>query len=81
VLLVGLLSDYMFGTAAREGNVFARIAYAIVPDFQHFWAGDAVIGATPIPLRYVANVFAYAALYSLGALSLALFLFQDRELA
>jgi hypothetical protein len=81
VLLVGLLSDYMFGTAARDGNVPARIAYALVPNFQHFWAGDAVIGATPIPLRYVADAFAYAALYSLGALSLALFLFQDRELA
>lgn len=80
VLIVGLLSDYMFGTAAHT-NIAARIAYAVVPNFQHFWAGDAVIGATPIPFHYVLRALAYAALYSFGALALALFLFQDRELA
>jgi len=80
VLIVGLLSDYMFGTVA-DTNVAARIAYTLVPNFQHFWAGDAVIAATPIPFRYVLSALAYAALYSCGALALALFLFQDRELA
>ncbi len=80
VLLVGLLSDYMFAAAAAK-NIAARIAYVLVPNFQHFWVGDAVIGATPIPVRYVLTALAYAALYSLGALALALFLFQDRELA
>ena len=80
VLIGGLLSDYMFGAAANT-NVAARIAYTLVPNFLHFWAGDAVIGATPIPLRYVLSALAYAALYSFGALLLALFLFQDRELA
>jgi len=80
VLVVGLLSDYMFGSAA-DTNIVARIAYVLVPNFQHFWAGDAIIGATPIPLRYVAGAFAYAALYSFGAFVLALALFQDRELA
>ena len=80
VLLVGLLSDYMFAAAAAK-NIAARIAYVLVPNFQHFWVGDAVIGATPIPVRYVLTALAYAALYSLGALALALFLFQERELA
>jgi len=71
VLVVGLLSDYMFGGAAEEGNVFARIGYALVVNFQHFWVGDAVISATPVPIGYVLEAFAYAALYSLGALALA----------
>jgi hypothetical protein len=80
VLVVGLLSDFMFGEAA-DRNIAARIAYVIVPNFQHFWVGDAVISETPIPLRYVLDAFAYAAAYAVAALSLALFLFQDRELA
>jgi len=80
VLVVGLLSDYVFGSAAHT-NILARIAYVIVPNFQHFWAGDAVISAMQIPVRYVLYALAYAALYSVAALLLALCLFQDRELA
>jgi ABC-2 type transport system permease protein len=80
VLVVGLLSDYMFGAAA-DSSFAARVAYLIVPNFQHFWAGDAVISVVPIPGRYVLTALAYAALYSTGMLALALFLFQDRELA
>ncbi len=81
VLVVGLLSDYMFGAAALEGNVFARVGHALVANFQHFWVGDAVISATPVPISYVLRALAYAALYSFGALAFALFLFEDRELA
>jgi hypothetical protein len=80
VLVVGLLSDYVFGAAAHS-NFAARLAYMLVPNFQQFWAGDAVLSATPVPMRYVLTALAYAALYSTGMLALALMLFQDRELA
>jgi hypothetical protein len=80
VLVVGLLSDYMF-RAAADTNIAARIAYVLVPNFLHFWAGDAVMSQIAIPLRYVLDAFLYAAAYAVAALSIALFLFQDRELA
>lgn len=80
VLVVGLLSDYMFGAAA-DTNIAARIAYVIVPNFQHFWIGDALISETPIPLRYVLDAFLYGAAFAVASLAIALFLFQDRELA
>lgn len=84
VLLAGLLSDYFLKEAATKHGVGAWLAWAahsVLPNFQHFWVGDAIIRETAVPLRYALIALGYAALYSAGALSFALMLFQERELA
>ncbi|MBN1917891.1 MAG: ABC transporter permease subunit [Verrucomicrobia bacterium] len=84
VLMAGLLSDYFFKQAAVRPGVAgwaAWIAHALLPNFQHFWVGDAIIGERTVPLGYPLMALAYAALYSVGALAFALMLFQERELA
>lgn len=80
VYLLGLLSDHYFGQAAAAGEagVYALL-YATVPNFQFFWAGDALTQDQVIPLAQVGQVAAYAALYSLAILGLGVTLFETRE--
>ncbi len=80
VYLVGLLSDYYIGRPAAEGAAWIfTVLYAIVPNFQFFWAGDALTQEQIIPLSQVAQVAAYATLYSLGVLGVGVALFETRE--
>lgn len=80
VYLLGLLSDHLFGrpAAAGEAGVYSLL-YAAVPNFQFFWAGDALTQDRTIPAVQVAHVAAYSALYSLGILGLGVTLFETRE--
>ncbi len=52
-----------------------------MPNFQFFWAGDALTQERLIPAAQVARVAGYAVLYSLGVLSLGVALFQTREVS
>ncbi len=80
--VLGLMSDYVFGTRVRDGSWWANIPYAALPNWQLFWAGDALIGTKAIPWgRYIGASLAYTICYIGAALSVALFLFEDRELA
>jgi ABC-2 type transport system permease protein len=86
VYVLGLLSDHLFGRPAYDIEASApwfervhSLAYGLVPNFQFFWAGDALTMEQHIPLAQVANVAAYAALYSLAVLSLGVALFETRE--
>ncbi len=76
--LLGLISDYVFGRFAGE-NLLARVAYALVPNFQVFWVTDAQYAEGSIPLGYILRVGAYALLYTTGILGLAVALFQKRQ--
>jgi len=58
-----------------------HVAYAAVPNFQFFWAGDALTQEHTIPGMQVLQIAGYAALYSLGILSLGIALFQTREVS
>jgi ABC-2 type transport system permease protein len=81
IYVLGLLSDYYFGRAAAEGRAwFYKVLYAAVPNFQFFWAGDALSQEHLIPVAQVAQVAAYAALYSFAVLALGMALFQTREI-
>src|ERR1041385_7880656 len=44
VFVLGLMSDYVFGTRVRDGAAWANIPYAALPNWQLFWGGDALIG-------------------------------------
>ncbi len=82
VYVIGLLSDYWFGQPAVAGAAWLyKILYAIVPNFQFFWAGDALTQGRTINPAHVVQVVTYAGLYSLGILGLGLALFQTREVS
>jgi len=80
VYVLGLLSDYYLGRPAAEGKAWVyKVLYAGAPNFQFFWAGDALTQGNLIAPGHVAQVAAYAALYSAAVLGLGVALFQTRE--
>jgi hypothetical protein len=80
--VLGLMSDYVFGTRVRDGVWWANIPYAALPNWQLFWGGDALIGNKSIAWgRYIGSSFGYTLCYVGAALAVALCLFEDRELS
>ena len=80
VYVVGLLSDYYLGRPAEAGTAwFYKVLYAAAPNFQFFWAGDALTQEHTIPGAHVVQVALYSVLYALGILGLGVALFQTRE--
>ena len=81
VFLLGLMSDYLFGSLAEGGSWWASALYAVVPNWQLFWLADALEGKNEIPWHYVGRAFGYVVGYLGAALALALLLFEERELS
>lgn len=79
--LLGLMSDYLFGSRAEKGSWWAWVPYALLPNWQQLWMADALEAGRELPWRYVGNAFAYVVAYVGAALALALLLFEDRELS
>ncbi|MCH2162372.1 MAG: hypothetical protein MK085_10930, partial [Phycisphaerales bacterium] len=91
--VLGLLSDWLLGRKIEElaatfntlgtGDQvffwFLKAAYAIVPNFQVFWLADAITQEASIPADYLAWTIPYGLLLIVICLSLAIFLFQRRE--
>lgn len=78
IYVIGLLSDHYLGQGVGTA-VHYDLLYAAVPNFQFFWTGDALTQDRTIPLGQVGQVAAYAGLYALGVLGLAVALFETRE--
>lgn len=53
--------------------------YAVVPNFQFFWLSDALTQQRPIPASYILTLLPYGALQIVVVMSLAVILFQRRE--
>jgi len=70
--------DYIFRGPTEINAPFAA-AWGVVPNVQFFWLVDAVTQAHPIPPRYVALVAGYSVAQIGAMLSLAVILFQRRE--
>lgn len=81
LFLLGLMSDYLFGRRADAGEWWASALYAVVPNWQLFWLSDALENQKTIPWRYVGQALIYAVGYLGAILSLALVMFEDRELS
>ncbi len=81
LFLLGLVSDYFWGTRAKGGSWWASVLYAVTPNWQLFWMADALEQDNKIPLSYLGKAFGYAAAYICAVLALALTLFEDRELS
>jgi len=77
LLMMGLMSDYLFGRHAA-GNHLAAALYRMIPNWQHFWVTDA-LNAGVIPWTYVGQVALYAALYLAGILALGMLAFRNME--
>jgi hypothetical protein len=60
-------------------HMFYWVIYSILPNFQLLWPVDALTQGHRLPGEYVAMALGYGALYIGVALSLAVILFQRRE--
>jgi ABC-type transport system involved in multi-copper enzyme maturation permease subunit len=81
IFLIGLMSDHLFGKRAEAGSWWATVLYTVVPNWTFFWMADALENQKKIPWRYVLGASVYMITYLGAALSVALYLFEDRELS
>jgi ABC-type transport system involved in multi-copper enzyme maturation permease subunit len=82
VFLIGLTSDYFFGTRAQHGAWWASTLYSVIPNWQIFWLADAIeTGKNTFQWQYVGKALAYAACYTGAALAAGAVLFEERELS
>jgi len=82
IFLVGLMSDYFFGTRAQAGSWWASALYSVIPNWQLFWLADAIeTGKNTFQWAYVGKAFAYAVCYAGAALAVGTALFEERELS
>jgi hypothetical protein len=49
LFLLGLVSDYFWGTRAEHGSIWASVLYTVTPNWQLFWVSDLLEGKAPIP--------------------------------
>lgn len=76
--LAGLMSDYLLAERAAE-QLWARLVYMVLPNWQHFWMADALTAGGTVPWSYVAQATLYAGGWTLGILLIALGLFERME--
>ena len=78
VLIVGLVSDYLFGRHA-DRQLLAKLGYWLAPNIGFLWVTDAITQGVRITPSYVGMASLYAVAYCAAALGLAIALFQKRE--
>jgi hypothetical protein len=82
LFLLGLMSQYFFIEPAKAGSWWAAILFAVTPNWQLFWFGDALdTGKGSFFWGYVGKASGYAVAYVGAVLAVALILFEDRELS
>jgi ABC-type transport system involved in multi-copper enzyme maturation permease subunit len=82
LFLIGLMSDYFFGTRAEAGKWWASGLYTLIPNWQLFWFADALdMGKSTFHWGYVGKAFAYVVAYAGAALAIGTALFDERELS
>ena len=82
--LTGLVSEYFLGTRVADatGGTLAlalRPLYVAVPNLQAFWMADALTQGATISIRYLITASLYAAAMIGALVSLAVLLFQRRD--
>ena len=78
MFLVGLVGEY-FLSAAVGGRTWLEPLAAVVPNLQFFWPADALTQGSTMTLGYLATVTLYAACLVGAAMSVAVMLFQTRD--
>lgn len=79
IFLIGLMSDYLFGKNASS-SLAAHVTYWVFPNWQHFWAAEALADGGTVPARYVLSVAWYALVYVGGVLCLGAASFRHAEM-
>ena len=80
LFLGGATADYFFGISAEQGNVFSRVIYLILPNWQSFWQAEALSVKVNIPWSYMVWTLIYMTAMIFFFSSMACMLFQNREL-
>jgi len=78
IFLLGLVSDYTFGELAKT-QLWAKVCYFLVPNFQVFWTSDALYETGVIPTKYILIACSYALCYTTAIILLAIAMFQRRQ--
>lgn len=78
IFVLGLLSDYIFGRSANS-SIPMSLFYKLIPNFQHFWTADAIMGDGSVPWSYVIESALYAVEYTVALLFLGIFMFRRAE--
>lgn len=78
VFLVGMVGEY-FLTRTLAGTMLIGPAAAVVPNLQFFWPTEALTQGHPITLGFLGMLSVYAACLAGAAVSLAVLLFQSRD--
>ena len=78
VFLIGLISNAVFGQLADE-SLLARVLYRLTLNLQLLWQADALTQGHDISGVYFTASAGYTVLYIAAILSLAIALFQKRE--
>ena len=77
--LAGLVSEHFLGRAGGWSGLVLRPLYVAVPNLQTFWMADALTQGAPVSLSYLATATLYATLMIAAVVSLAVILFQRRD--
>jgi len=77
--LLGLASDYTFGSLAQKQVLWAKIGRFLVPNLGIFWISDAIYEGADVPVKYIIITASYAICYTTAILALAIALFQRRQ--
>lgn len=78
IFLLGLISDYTFGRLAQT-HLWAKMARFVVPNLQIFWISDAIYEGSGVPVKYIMIVLFYTICYAAAILSVAVAVFQRRQ--
>jgi hypothetical protein len=83
IFLCGLLNEFFLGASLRDGaswgmRLLAPL-YVAIPNLQFLWPADALTQGIPLTTAYFAGVTAYAACLTAALVSLAVLLFQGRD--
>jgi ABC-type transport system involved in multi-copper enzyme maturation permease subunit len=85
IYVLGHLAALIVKSSAADNIVFVRfvgrLLAMVLPVLDHFEIEGAIAGATSVPMAYLGWALLYSAVYSAAAILLALFFFEDRDLA
>ncbi len=79
IFMLGLMTDYILGRHVADSRVCALL-YTVIPNWQNFWAADALSGGGRVPWSYVLQAGLYGSFYSAGVLCLGLLSFRHAEM-
>jgi hypothetical protein len=79
LFMIGWMTQYFLGSRA-DSSLICAVLYGILPDWQHFWMGDALSDGGVVSLRYLLHAGSYTVLYGGGLIALGATVFSNSEM-